>query len=62
MRGKAREALEEVVDCPACAPFWRLMSFEYGEATAAQMMQKVSRHRYKYAPPTTPPGFWDLDF
>ncbi len=27
-----------------------------------KLRQEVSRHRYKYAPPDTPEGFWDLDF
>jgi hypothetical protein len=27
-----------------------------------QLKQEVLRHRFKYAPPPTPEGFWDLDF
>ena len=30
--------------------------------TRDQLRQNASRHRYHFAPPATPPGFWDMGF
>ena len=30
--------------------------------TVEQMREDGSRHRYRYAPPATPEGFWDMGF
>ena len=30
--------------------------------TRAQLVQHASRHRHRWEPPPTPPGFWDLGF
>jgi hypothetical protein len=31
-------------------------------ATCVQLRQDASRHRYRYKPPDTPDGFWDMGF
>ena len=33
-----------------------------GRVTRDQLRQNASRHRYHFAPPATPPGFWDMGF
>ncbi len=32
------------------------------KVTRDELRQNASRHRYHYAPPPTPPGFWDMGF
>ena len=32
-----------------------------GQLTKAAQ-EEASRHRYRYRPPATPPGFWDMGF
>ena len=32
------------------------------KVTRNELRQNASRHRYHYAPPPTPPGFWDMGF
>lgn len=33
-----------------------------GQVTRAQLVQDASRHRHRWEPPPTPPGFWDMGF
>lgn len=33
-----------------------------GEDILAEVLQRCSRHKAKWAPPSTPEGFWDLTF
>ena len=32
------------------------------QVTRAQLVQDASRHRHRWEPPATPPGFWDMGF
>ncbi|KAG0172558.1 hypothetical protein DFQ28_010328 [Apophysomyces sp. BC1034] len=53
--------------CACCAPFYEATGTLPGpdgkeSCTAGDRMQLNSRHRERYKRPTTPPGFWQLDF
>ncbi|KAF7730380.1 SURP and G-patch domain-containing protein 2 [Apophysomyces ossiformis] len=53
--------------CTCCAPFYQATGTLHGPEgnksfTAEDRMQLHSRHRERYKRPTTPPGFWQLDF
>ncbi|KAJ3407681.1 hypothetical protein HDV05_005323 [Chytridiales sp. JEL 0842] len=57
--------------CPCCHGFYAAVGdvppiLELGQvaptSSASRMTNAISRHRTKYVPPATPPGYWDVDF
>lgn len=57
------------VECKQCAKFYDAVLPEAGEnadgskqRTRCEHHDGVSRHRYRYAPPSTPEGFWNIGF
>ncbi|BDA48139.1 probable DNA endonuclease RBBP8 at C-terminar half [Coccomyxa sp. Obi] len=62
----AIETWGAVGDLPACGHAVRGAGAPPASAAAApvreQLRQDASRHRYRYEPPATPDGFWDLGF
>ena len=55
---RARAALQGQT-CPECDAFYRVMADAFGKDPAL-LVQRHSRHRHEHAPPSTPPGFWDV--
>ncbi|KAI8889081.1 hypothetical protein K501DRAFT_267292 [Backusella circina FSU 941] len=52
--------------CTCCKSYFHdeqpLKQYDTNEVTAQDRIQLHSRHRTRYEPPKTPPGFWELDF
>lgn len=65
VRKKAeREALKGV-ECNQCKKFYDAVRMEGAEVDGdinCEHHNDVSRHRYRYVPPATPEGFWNIGF
>lgn len=65
VRKKAdREALKGV-ECNQCKKFYDAVRMEGAEVAgdiSCEHHNDVSRHRYRYVPPATPEGFWNIGF
>eukprot|EP01018_Ginkgo_biloba_P032913 Gb_33421 [translate_table: standard] len=65
VRKKAdREALKGV-ECKQCKKFYDAVLAEDAEGVSTircEHHDEVSRHRYRYVPPATPEGFWNIGF
>jgi len=48
--------------CANCEKFYKSYAETHGQEAADRLLQKCSRHRDKYTPPKTPPGFWNPTF
>ncbi|CAO3588311.1 unnamed protein product [Absidia cylindrospora] len=60
VRKKDERAKLHGVTCACCAKYFENSTSTSG--SAQDRIQKYSRHRERYKQPSTPPGFWDLDF
>lgn len=49
-------------ECDKCQKFYEMYREQYGDTQTNALMEKCSRHRYKYKRPSTPPGFWNPTF
>ncbi|KAI8848009.1 hypothetical protein BC829DRAFT_394854 [Chytridium lagenaria] len=56
------------VACPCCKDYYEAIGpvpqiLDLGQpARDSEHVNNISRHRYKWLPPSTPPGFWDVEF
>ncbi|KAL1560869.1 protein gamma response 1-like [Salvia divinorum] len=51
------------VECKQCKKFYdAVLPGADKESSRCEHHNGVSRHRYKYAPPSTPEGFWNIGF
>jgi splicing factor 4 len=71
VRRKAERENLKGIECKQCKKFYDAVLPENGEEKGADGIgnslrcehhEGVSRHRYRYAPPLTPEGFWNIGF
>ena len=69
--GHVESKAGEDMTCPDSFRFWSAASTDSMAAARAGVrpgqltkaaQEEASRHRYRYRPPSTPPGFWDMGF
>lgn len=61
MRSKGTRKVAHAKDCLCCTRFYDVVGV--GDTDERQRhIQEISRHRFQYEPPATPPGFWDVNF
>ncbi|XP_077257706.1 uncharacterized protein LOC143894903 [Temnothorax americanus] len=60
MRCKADRAKVKGSECWECKEYYNKLGLS--EEQLQKQKNQISRHRYKYERPNTPPGFWDLEF
>ena len=63
---KAERAKLAATTCDACQAFFDAAPLPGDKENVCthrrSAIQDVSRHRFRYVPPETQDGFWDLDF
>ncbi|CAH8308798.1 unnamed protein product [Eruca vesicaria subsp. sativa] len=66
VRKKAERENLKGIECKQCKKFYDAVHPENegngGKSLRCEHHEGVSRHRYKYAPPMTPEGFWNIGF
>ncbi|VVB05444.1 unnamed protein product [Arabis nemorensis] len=65
VRKKAERENLKGIECKQCKKFYDAVLPENegnGRSLRCEHHEGVSRHRYKYAPPMTPEGFWNIGF
>uniref|UniRef100_A0A1J3HHH5 Protein gamma response 1 n=5 Tax=Noccaea caerulescens TaxID=107243 RepID=A0A1J3HHH5_NOCCA len=65
VRKKADRENLKGIECKQCKKFYDAVLPENernGKSMRCEHHEGVSRHRYKYAPPMTPEGFWNIGF
>ncbi|ORZ11429.1 hypothetical protein BCR42DRAFT_99815 [Absidia repens] len=62
VRKKDERAKLHGVTCACCAKYFENSTSATAPGGVEERIQKYSRHRERYKQPSTPPGFWDLDF
>lgn len=65
VRKKAERENLKGIECKQCKKFYDAVLPENdgnGKSLRCEHHEGVSRHRYKYAPPLTPEGFWNIGF
>ncbi|ESQ45294.1 hypothetical protein EUTSA_v10010216mg [Eutrema salsugineum] len=65
VRKKAERENLKGIECKQCKKFYDAVLPENegnGKSLRCEHHEGVSRHRYKYAPPMTPEGFWNIGF
>lgn len=66
VRKKAERENLKGIECKQCKKFYDAVHPEENEGNGKNLRcehhEGVSRHRYKYAPPMTPEGFWNIGF
>lgn len=67
VRKKAERANLKGVECKQCKKFYDAVLPDGGDDNNKQNLrcehhEGVSRHRYRFAPPSTPEGFWNIGF
>jgi hypothetical protein len=45
-----------------CFQYWEAIAKEKGEEEAQRRIDKSSKHRSLFKAPSTPTGFWEIDF
>jgi len=59
VRGRDKRQALPGHDCEECRQFFDALGKGYD---TGKMVMECSRHRARYIPPSTPPGFWNLTF
>nr|XP_043624787.1 protein gamma response 1 [Erigeron canadensis] len=66
VRKKAERANLKGVECKQCKKFYDAVLPDGGDNNKQNLRcehhEGVSRHRYRFAPPSTPEGFWNIGF
>lgn len=65
VRKKADREVLKGVECNQCKKFYDAVRMEGAEVAgdiSCEHHNDVSRHRYRYVPPATPEGFWNIGF
>ncbi|KAH7424982.1 hypothetical protein KP509_11G035500 [Ceratopteris richardii] len=65
VRKKDDREMLQGVECKQCKKFYDAVLSKDGPNAASERCQHhstVSRHRYRYMPPSTPEGFWNIGF
>lgn len=62
VRGRAARLALPAFDCDQCRDFYLATGILATNCVGGPRGPQASRHRYKHAPTSTPPGFWDLSF
>lgn len=65
VRKKADREILKGIECKQCKKFYDAVQVGDGDVTGeirCDHHNEVSRHRYRYIPPATPEGFWNIGF